>query len=177
MWFENFFKSIFSYGSRALVWVFGAFWGLIQPTIPFAAICFFAILLDCFTAWRLSRRVKKKHPEASDGKFKSSYARRMFVTLFIVYACTFLAFLIDEYIYPFVDLYLANWISGGFCLVQLLSVLENESSENDHHWAKVLQKVLVDKAARHFDIDPEHLQPGKQQPENADEAAAGEEEP
>lgn len=81
----------------------------------------------------------------------------MFYTLCIIYACTVLGWLIDTKMYPFVDLYLANFISGGFCLVQLLSVLENESSCNTARWAKVLQKVLVNKAARHLDISEEDL--------------------
>lgn len=161
---KTFFEGLFSYGSRLFLFVVGAVWGLVEPTIPFAGICLFAILLDCFTAYRLGRRVKKLNPKATadEAKFKSNYARRMFYTLCIIYACTVLGWLIDTYMYPFVDLYLANFISGGFCLVQLLSVLENESSCNDARWAKVLQKVLVNKAARHLDISEADLT-GKEQ--------------
>lgn len=159
----QFFKSIYQYASRAIVWAFGGLWGLLEPTIPFAAICFLAIALDCYTAWRLSKRVKTKHPKANDGKFKSRYARRMFTTLTIIYSCVVLGYLVDVYIYPFVDLFLANWIAGGFCAVQFLSVLENESSENGQTWARALQKILVNKAARHFDIDPADLATGKQE--------------
>ena len=155
----GFFESTFSCISRFVLFVIGAVWGLLQPTIPFAGICLFAILIDCFTAYRLGKRAKKQTPKATtdDAKFKSEYARRMFYTLCIIYACTVLGWLIDTYMYPFMDLYIANLISGGFCLVQLLSILENESSCNDARWAKVLQKVLVNKAARHLDIDPEDL--------------------
>ena len=81
----------------------------------------------------------------------------MFYTICVVYACTVLGWLIDTYMYPFAELYLANFISGGFCLVQLLSILENESSCNEAGWAKVLQKVLVNKAARHLDISEDDL--------------------
>lgn len=156
---KSFFEGIFNFGSRVVLFVVGAVWGLLEPTIPFAGICLFAILMDCFTAYRLGRRVKKQKPNlaADEAKFRSSYARRMFYTLCIIYACTVLGWLIDTYMYPFVDLYLANFISGGFCLVQLLSILENESSCNDARWAKVLQKVLVNKAARHLEIDAEDL--------------------
>ncbi len=156
-----FFESTFSYGTRIVLFVIGAFWGLLEPTIPFAGICIFAIILDCITAYRLGKRVKsldKSTATNTDGaKFRSKYARRMFYTLCIIYACTVLGWLIDTKMYPFVDLYLANFISGGFCLVQLLSVLENESSCNTARWAKVLQKVLVNKAARHLDISEKDL--------------------
>ena len=101
-----------------------------------------------------------QNPEAKtdDYKFRSNYARRMFYTLCVVYACTVLGWLIDTRMFPFADLYIASFISGGFCLVQLLSILENESSCNEARWAKVLQRVLVNKAARHLDIEPEDLQ-------------------
>lgn len=156
---KSFFGGIFGDGSRFFLFIVGAVWGLLEPTIPFAGICLFAILTDCFTAYRLGQRVKKQNHKATndDAKFKSEYARRMFYTLCIVYACTVLGWLIDTYMYPFIDLYLANFISGGFCLVQLLSILENESSCNEARWAKVLQKVLVNKAARHLEIDPDIL--------------------
>lgn len=157
----NFFKNIADSVPRLLAFFIGAVWGLLEPTIYFGAICFFAIVLDCITAWRLDRRVKKAYPKQAkkdDGKFRSDYATKMFYTLLIVYACTFLGYLIDKVIYPFVDLYLANWIAGGFCLVQLVSILENESSCNGAHWAKVLQKVLVNKSARHLEIDPKDIE-------------------
>ena len=162
-----FFEGIFSYGSRISLFIIGAFWGLLEPTIPFAGICIFAIILDCITAYRLGKRVKSlnKSTTVDEVKFRSKYARRMFYTLCIIYACTVLGWLIDTKIYPFVDLYLANFISGGFCLVQLLSVLENESSCNTARWAKVLQKVLVNKAARHLDISEKDLT-GKEQEDN-----------
>lgn len=156
----NFFRSIVDSAPRLFAFFVGAVWGLLQPTLYFGAICFFAIVLDCITAWRLDRRVKKAYPKQAkkdDGKFRSDYATKMFYTLLIVYACTFLGYLIDKVIYPFVDLYLANWIAGGFCLVQLVSILENESSCNGAHWAKVLQKVLVNKSSRHLEIDPKDI--------------------
>ena len=157
---KSFFEGLFGYASRALLFLAGALWGLVEPTIPFAGICLFAILLDCLTAWRLGKRVKKQNPNATtdDAKFRSNYARRMFYTLCIVYACTVLGWLIDTHMFPFLELYLASFISGGFCLVQLLSILENESSCNEARWAKVLQRVLVNKAARHLEIEPEDLE-------------------
>lgn len=155
---KHFFLGLFHHGSRIFIFFVGAAWAVMEPTISFAAICLFAILIDGITAWRLGCRVRKYHPDKvhhDEGKVRSSYARRMFFTLFIIYSCTVLGWLIDTKMLPFADLYLANFISGGFCLVQLLSVLENESSCNDARWARVLQRVLVNKAARHFDIDPE----------------------
>lgn len=55
------------------------------------------------------------------------------------------------------DMYLANITAGAFCMVQVLSILENESSCNEAKWAKALQKILIDKTKRHFDIDLSNL--------------------
>jgi hypothetical protein len=65
-----------------------------------------------------------------------------------------LAFSIEKQILVmYSDLYLANWTAIVVCFIQFWSILENESSCNDKKWAVVLQKIMVDKAERHFDID------------------------
>lgn len=145
----------------------GALLALLQPTVPFILICTIAVLLDCYTAWSLSRRVKKRFPGANDGKFKSHYAGRVFITLVKVYALTVLAFLIDHYIFPHVSLMLPNMVAGAVCFWQIWSMLENESSCNDARWAKIAQRILVDKTERHFDIDLHELKDeSEKQPQN-----------
>lgn len=42
---------------------------------------------------------------------------------------------------------------GWRCIGYHYAMLENESSCNDAKWAKVLQRIMVDKTERHFDID------------------------
>lgn len=79
---------------------------------------------------------KKKFPGANDGKFKSNYAGRVFVTLIKVYALTVLAFLIQTYILEGLPVKLANIVAGAVCFWQVWSMLENESSCNDSKWAK-----------------------------------------
>ena len=135
----------------------GAVAAFLHPTFPFILVCTFAVLLDCYTAWSLSHRVKKKFPGANDGKFKSNYAGRVFVTLTKVYALTILAFLIDTFIFPELHLHLPNIVAGTVCFWQVWSMLENESSCNDAKWAKIAQRILVDKTERHFDIDLHEL--------------------
>ena len=44
-------------------------------------------------------------------------------------------------------------IAFAFCMIQLVSVLENMSSCNNAKWAKLLQKILIDKTARHLDYN------------------------
>lgn len=137
-------------------WLFAAFGaaiGYLKPTIPFALICLAAVALDCYSAFQLSKRVRKKYPDANDGKFKSKYANRVFNTIIKVYALIVLAYFIDRIIIPTENgLYLPNIVAGMFCFVQVWSFLENESSENNANWARVLQRIMVNKAERHFNL-------------------------
>lgn len=154
-------KTFITHCGKYCVSTFGALVALLQPTLPFIVICTIAILCDCYTAWSLSRRVKKKYPGSNDGKFKSNYAGRVFVTLIKVYALTVLAFLIETYIFEGLPVKLANIVAGAVCFWQVWSMLENESSCNDAKWAKIAQRILVDKTERHFDVDLSELKERK----------------
>ena len=147
-----------TYSNIVLRWIFvglGAVFSVLEPTVPFALICLFAAILDCISAWRLARRIKRHHPEIPEDqihdKFESDKFWRLFPKLAIVYRCIVLCHFIDHYIYPFLDLYLSNAVAGAFCFRELLSIFENESSENPSSWARLAQKVLVNKAARHIE--------------------------
>lgn len=149
---------------KYLIGVLGAVLAFLEPTVPFILICTFAVLCDCYTAWALSRRVKKKYPGANDGKFKSNYAGRVFLTLLKTYALIVLAFLIENFIFEGLPVKLSNIIAGAVCFWQIWSMLENESSCNDARWAKIAQRILVDKTERHFDIDLHELKEEQPQP-------------
>jgi hypothetical protein len=142
---------------RSLFSVIGGVIALFRPTFPFILVCTLMVLADVYTAWSLSRRVKRKFPNANDGKFKSIYFGRVFMTLIKIYVLIILAFLMETYIFEGLQIKLVNITAGAVCFWQLWSMLENESSCSDEKWARVLQKVLVDKTARHFDIDLSEL--------------------
>lgn len=139
----------------------GAVTAWLQPAVPFLLVCTFAVLLDCLSAWQLSRRVKKKY-RANDGKFKSRYARRIIDTLLKIYAVILLTYMLETLVLHDFHLHLPHITAGIFTFVQLWSFLENESSENDRHWARLLQRIMVNKAKRHFDIDIEPEKDNKQ---------------
>ena len=142
---------------RSLFSVIGGVIALFRPTFPFILVCTLMVLADVYTAWSLSRRVKRKFPNANDGKFKSIYFGRVFMTLIKIYVLIILSFLMETYIFEGLQIKLVNITAGAVCFWQLWSMLENESSCSDEKWARVLQKVLVDKTARHFDIDLSEL--------------------
>lgn len=155
--------SILSLVGKHIMGVMGACVAMIRPTFPFILVCTLAVLADCYTAWSLSRRVKKRLPGANDGKFKSNYAGRVFITLIKVYSLTILVHLIDAMVFPEIALHLPQVVAGAVCFWQIWSMLENESSCNDAKWAKIAQRIMVDKTERHFDIDLHELK--EEQPE------------
>lgn len=139
--------------NKIIMYILGGVSGFFAPMFPFLLVCTFAIVFDCITAYMLARRVKKKTRNKNDGKFKSSSAMKMFNTMFVVYGVVALSYMIDKMLLPDINLYLANIVSAVFCMVQIVSILENISSCNNARWAEILQKVLVDKTKRHLDID------------------------
>ena len=150
-------KELFRFlNDRILQFAF-AIWGAVcasfAKVFPFAIVCTLLILADCVTAWGLSRRVKEKHPGLSTGKFKSQEMGRVFISLIKTYAALLLAQLVESTIFEGAPIRLVNIVAGAVCFWQVWSILENESSCNDADWAKILQKIMVDKTERHFDID------------------------
>lgn len=148
----------------------GALWCWIEPTIPFVSICAFAVLIDCFTAWRLNRRLRRKYTkEVADGKLKSNNMGKMIPDLLVIFLCILLADKIDGSLLPhWGGIHLANYVAAIFCLTQVVSILENESSCNGSTWAIIMQKILADKTERHLDIDINEFKELKKQQEAKD---------
>lgn len=158
-------NAVFSTIGKMLMTFLGMFVAIIEPTIPFMVICTLAVFMDCYTAWTLSRRVKKKFPGANDGKFKSRYAGNVFLTLIKVYCIVILTHLVDVYVFPEFSFRLPNIVAGAVCFWQIWSMLENESSCNTARWAKIAQRIMVDKTERHFDLDLHELKDTPENPE------------
>lgn len=126
---------------------------MLEPTIPFAVVLFFAVILDCASAFDLNRRLRRQGLPA-DGKFKSGYALRMLGTFIKAYSVVVLLHLVDVAILTNVGyLNLSNIAAAVFCFIELWSILENASSANGARWAKILQRIMVSKVSRHLDID------------------------
>lgn len=152
VYLENIYRTV---GQKLLQYSFSALGGLLiafESTIDLFVPCMIAILLDIYTAVMLSKRVRKKYPDRSEGKFRSSYWPRVFKTMVLILALLILASYVDTHVLD--GGHKAKSFSFGFFLAyQLISMAENWSSENDSKPARVLQKILVNKAERHFDVD------------------------
>ena len=149
---RNFIPKRMDFSKIAFV-TLGGLASILSNTAVFAGICALAVCMDCYSAWALSKRVKKAYPKANDGKFKSKFAKNIFSTMLEIYSLIILASLVDTHILEQPEMYGTKFIAGIFCAVQVWSMLENSSSCNGSPWAKVMQRLMVDKASRHFDID------------------------
>ncbi len=142
---------------KYLVALFFGILAALEPTVRFAVVLMAAILMDCWSAYDLSRRLKRQYPGRVEGKFQSRYALRMLRTFMQAYSVVVLLHLVDVVILcNFGYMNLSNIGAAVFCGIQVWSILENLSSANGARWAKVLQKFMVDKTKRHFDIDLEN---------------------
>lgn len=124
---------------------------MFQDVSMLIVVCTLAVVVDCFSAIKLARRVKKIGK--GTGKPTSAKGKKILNTLLSIYSLIMLSYLIDMYVVTMFNLNLENVIAGIFCFWNLWSILENESSANDSRWAKVLQRILIDKAERHFDVN------------------------
>lgn len=139
--------------------IVGIVWASIEPTLPYAFLCLFAVILDCMTAFRLNRRIKRIAPQSNaDGKLKSSHMSKMVTDLLIVWLCMLLADGVDHQILAhWGNLHMAQYVAAIFILTTAVSIAENESTAKNSTWARLLQKIVASKLSRHTDIPEEEL--------------------
>ena len=168
------------YLSRVIAAVLGLLWCHIEPSINFITVCFFALIIDCYTAWRCNRRIYARYREAikrnpkckMDGKLRSKKMAKMVWTFSVLIMCICLASYLDRNILGYMNAHLANQLTAMYCLVQFVSILENESTCNGAAWARVLQKIVADKTERHFNVKLKELMRDEEEAETSETADA-----
>ena len=138
-----------------------------KPTFPLIIVAIIFIVYDAWTAYQLDKRVHQKYPEKTSrekahftsfafGKVvKSTIPKRLWLI--------FLAYLVEHWVFIHVSIPLSYVITGAICFEQAWSILENESScrdENESQFWKSLQRIMVDKTERHFDVTLDELKNG-----------------
>lgn len=144
---------IYDWIVKAVFGIIGAFIAWVEPMQEVMYVVFAAMVVDTITAFNLSRRVSQKFKGMAHGKLQSKRLLKLIRTLIAVLTVILLAYAIDTCCFPIMDLHLAYIIAFVFCMIELVSVLENISSCNDAKWAKLLQKILIDKTSRHLDYN------------------------
>lgn len=140
--------------AKIMQWVTSILMGLLcvfETAINFFIPCLLAILLDVVSAYFLGRRLHKKFPEHTDGKFKSEYKFRIIYTMIIVFIAIILGAYVDILIFHGGDMGV-RFVMCVFLFYEIWSCLENWSSENDAPLAKALQRIMVNKAERHLNV-------------------------
>ena len=142
-------------GQKLLQYATSIFGGLLlafETSLDYFVPCLLAIGLDVFTAYMLARRVHIKHPDKSDGKFKSEYKYRVMITLGVVFVLLILAAYVDMKVRMATDQLAVRAAMGVFLFYEGWSCLENWSSENKQPIARALQRIMVNKAERHLNV-------------------------
>lgn len=139
-----------------------------RPTFPLIIVAVIFIVYDAYTAYQLDKRVHKKYPDKvkrDKTKFNSfEFSKVVKQTIPKRLSLIFLAYLVEHWVFIHVSIPLSYVVTGVICFEQAWSILENESScrsEEDGQFYKLLQKIMVDKTERHFDV---HLEDFKKKP-------------
>lgn len=172
--------------TRIVAGLIGILWCYIEPSLNYISVCFFALVLDCYTAWRCNRRIYSRYREAikrnpkckMDGKLRSKKMAKMVQDFSVLIMAIFLAVIIDNDLLAHIgELHLANYLAVIYCSVQFVSILENESTCNGAAWARVVQKIVADKTERHFNIKLKELMADVENMEKSDADASTENTP
>lgn len=149
-------KTLYGKLLQYLVSISSGFLLAFETAISFFVPCFLITFLDILSAYFLARRVHKKHPELSDGKFKSEYKFRVMTTMLFILILIIIANYVDVNIIKDADL-TVRWVVGAFLVYQAWSILENWSSENTNKLARALQRIMVNKIERHLNVPLEDI--------------------
>lgn len=153
---------------KFLIATIGGVATLLAPIVPLLWVCLAFILTDCVSAFMLNRRILNdlktngKNINNNFGKFSTAKGSKIIPTLIESFVLLVLAHILDSQVFGFFNgLYIANYVAGVICVLQAWSILENASSCNGSKWAKLLQKIMVDKTERHLNIDLSELKDKK----------------
>lgn len=166
---SNICKAIWLAIGGAVGWLVDVF----EPTFPLVIVMILFVVYDAVTAFQLDKRVRLAHPtQVKERKSKfSSYLFGKVVreTIPKRLVLILLAFLCEKYVCVHVNIPLSYIVTGVICFEQAWSILENESScrdENEGRFYKVLQRIMIDKTERHFEIELDELKKDKKDEDN-----------
>lgn len=143
---------------------FGWFVGEFHPAFPLIIVAIVFIVYDAWTAYQLDRRVHARYPDKTrrrDAKFTSfAFGKVVRRTIPKRLWLIVLAFMVERWVFVHVNIPLSYIVTGVICFEQAWSIFENESScrsDEDSRFWKMLQKIMIDKTARHFDVNLDEL--------------------
>ena len=142
----NYFKITFIAVGGYIGWLVNEF----KPTFPLMLVVIVFILYDTWTAYQLNKRASEKYPDKvkkENAKFKSfSFTKVIRSTIPKRLILIILAYLVEHWVFVYMDVPLSYIVAGIICFEQAWSILENESScrsEKDGMFWKLLQKIML----------------------------------
>lgn len=140
----------------------------VAPVMPYGWMCTAMVIADFASAMMLARRLRKREGAPRVRRFSSRRFRATIVTLAKVYALLLLAHGVDVVIVGEDGVVsILRFAAALVCFWQGWSILENEASANEAPWARLAQRILIDKTERHLGIDLDELKsPAKPDEEN-----------
>ncbi len=160
---DNFWKLAFTTIGGWIGWIIGEF----RPAFPLIIVMIAFILYDAWTAYQLDKRVKEKYPQKAKrpAKFTSfAFGKVVRKTIPERIVLILLGFMAEHWVFIHVDFPLSYIITGIILFEQIWSALENNSScrcAGDSRFWQILQKVMIDKTERHFDVNLRELRHGE----------------
>ncbi len=159
----NIWKAFFAFIGGCVGWFVAEF----KPTFPLIIVAVIFIVYDAYTAYALDKRVHHKYPDKTrrrEAKFTSfAFGKVIKQTIPKRLWLIILSYIAEHWVFIHVSIPLSYIVTGAICFEQAWSILENESScrsEQDSRFWKLLQKIMVDKTERHFDITLDELRNG-----------------
>lgn len=135
-----------------------------KPAFPLILVAVVFIVYDAWTAYQLDKRARKAYPDKTareKAKFtsfafgkvvKTTIPKRLWVII--------LAYLVEHWVFVHMSIPLSYIVTGVVCFEQAWSILENESScrpESESRLWRFLQKIMIDKTERHFNVKIDEL--------------------
>jgi hypothetical protein len=153
-------KYVFSVIGGGVGWVVAE----VSPTFPLIFVVIAFILYDAWSAYQLDKRVKQRYPDRTkrhDAKFTSfAFGKVIRKTIPERLVLIMLAWMAEKYVFVHLSIPLSYIITGVILFEQAWSALENNSScrdEGDGRFWRILQRIMIDKTERHFDISLSEL--------------------
>ena len=166
---------------KSLAMTFGGLVGYLiaefRPSYPLIIVAVVFILYDAWTAYKLDKRVHIAYPDKTSRakvKFTSfAFGKVVRQTIPNRLWVIVLAYIAEHWVFIHVNIPLSYIVTGVICFEQAWSMLENESScrpDNEKRFWRILQKIMVDKTSRHFDVDLDVMKGGSVSDGQIDEA-------
>ncbi len=113
---------------------------LLAPVRPLVVCAVIFVAIDFITGVIASRKRARKN--GLQWGFESAKAWNTIVKLMFVMAGIVLAWMIDQWILPHMNLRLANIFTGFVCGVEFWSYLENAAEISEHPIFRTLKKIM-----------------------------------